>query len=257
MSESDRTPGKRNRSQVPPRASRASRMAQVLPGQRSCRWQAAPMPEMPAPTISTSTCSPVTYPTVASQVCPATSPLWRSARATGCRTSRCILSTDAKVELITQLVDAGARRVEAVSFAHPKLVPGDGRRRGGDGAGPAPRRRLVRGAGAQPPRSRPGPAYRGGRGQRRRRGQRHVLLEEPEHVHRGRDAGRGLGGRGRPRGRAVHHADAGDRVRLPVRGRGAGRPGGRAGRRGGEVRACRSSPSATRSASASRPRSGS
>jgi hydroxymethylglutaryl-CoA lyase len=34
-----------------------------------------------------------------------------------------ILSTDAKVELITQLVDAGARRVEAVSFAHPKLVP--------------------------------------------------------------------------------------------------------------------------------------
>lgn len=34
-----------------------------------------------------------------------------------------ILSTDAKVELITQLVEAGARRVEAVSFAHPKLVP--------------------------------------------------------------------------------------------------------------------------------------
>ena len=33
------------------------------------------------------------------------------------------LSTDAKVELITRLVDAGARRVEAVSFAHPKLVP--------------------------------------------------------------------------------------------------------------------------------------
>ena len=33
------------------------------------------------------------------------------------------LSTDAKVKLITQLVDAGARRVEAVSFAHPKLVP--------------------------------------------------------------------------------------------------------------------------------------
>jgi hydroxymethylglutaryl-CoA lyase len=33
------------------------------------------------------------------------------------------LSTDAKVELITQLVDAGARRIEAVSFAHPKLVP--------------------------------------------------------------------------------------------------------------------------------------
>ena len=34
-----------------------------------------------------------------------------------------ILSTDAKVELITRLVDAGARRVEAVSFAHPRLVP--------------------------------------------------------------------------------------------------------------------------------------
>ena len=34
-----------------------------------------------------------------------------------------VLSTEAKVELITQLVEAGARRVEAVSFAHPKLVP--------------------------------------------------------------------------------------------------------------------------------------
>ena len=34
-----------------------------------------------------------------------------------------ILSTDAKVELIGRLVAAGARRVEAVSFAHPRLVP--------------------------------------------------------------------------------------------------------------------------------------
>src|ERR671912_2732189 len=34
-----------------------------------------------------------------------------------------ILSTDAKVDLITRLVDAGARRIEAVSFAHPRVVP--------------------------------------------------------------------------------------------------------------------------------------
>jgi len=34
-----------------------------------------------------------------------------------------ILSTEAKVELVARLVGAGARRVEAVSFAHPKLVP--------------------------------------------------------------------------------------------------------------------------------------
>src|SRR3712207_4054873 len=34
-----------------------------------------------------------------------------------------VLDTDAKVELVTRLVRAGARRVEAVSFAHPKLVP--------------------------------------------------------------------------------------------------------------------------------------
>jgi hydroxymethylglutaryl-CoA lyase len=34
-----------------------------------------------------------------------------------------VLSTKAKVELITRLVNAGARRVEAVSFAHPRLVP--------------------------------------------------------------------------------------------------------------------------------------
>jgi hydroxymethylglutaryl-CoA lyase len=41
----------------------------------------------------------------------------------GLQNEAVILSTDAKVELITRLVDAGARRVEAVSFAHPKLVP--------------------------------------------------------------------------------------------------------------------------------------
>ena len=34
-----------------------------------------------------------------------------------------VLSTEAKVELIGRLVEAGARRVEAVSFAHPRLVP--------------------------------------------------------------------------------------------------------------------------------------
>jgi isopropylmalate/homocitrate/citramalate synthase len=41
----------------------------------------------------------------------------------GLQNESVILSTDAKVELITRLVDAGARRVEAVSFAHPRLVP--------------------------------------------------------------------------------------------------------------------------------------
>src|SRR5918993_4390042 len=34
-----------------------------------------------------------------------------------------ILSTEAKVELVARLVAAGARRIEAVSFAHPRLVP--------------------------------------------------------------------------------------------------------------------------------------
>src|SRR5215207_9219325 len=41
----------------------------------------------------------------------------------GLQNESVILSTDAKVELIGRLVRAGARRVEAVSFAHPKLVP--------------------------------------------------------------------------------------------------------------------------------------
>ena len=41
----------------------------------------------------------------------------------GLQNEAVLLSTEAKVSLITQLVDAGARRVEAVSFAHPKLVP--------------------------------------------------------------------------------------------------------------------------------------
>jgi hydroxymethylglutaryl-CoA lyase len=41
----------------------------------------------------------------------------------GLQNESTVLSTDAKVELITRLVDAGARRIEAVSFAHPRLVP--------------------------------------------------------------------------------------------------------------------------------------
>jgi hydroxymethylglutaryl-CoA lyase len=41
----------------------------------------------------------------------------------GLQNEAVVLSTDAKVELIGRLVDAGAHRVEAVSFAHPRLVP--------------------------------------------------------------------------------------------------------------------------------------
>jgi hydroxymethylglutaryl-CoA lyase len=41
----------------------------------------------------------------------------------GLQNESTILSTDAKVELIGRLVDAGVRRIEAVSFAHPRLVP--------------------------------------------------------------------------------------------------------------------------------------
>src|SRR4051794_22566816 len=58
MSESERMPGKRNRSHVPPLEPRASRIVKVLPGQRCRSRQAAPIPESPAPTIRTSTCSP-------------------------------------------------------------------------------------------------------------------------------------------------------------------------------------------------------
>jgi isopropylmalate/homocitrate/citramalate synthase len=41
----------------------------------------------------------------------------------GLQNEKTLLSTEAKVELIEQLVDAGATRIEAVSFAHPRLVP--------------------------------------------------------------------------------------------------------------------------------------
>jgi hydroxymethylglutaryl-CoA lyase len=41
----------------------------------------------------------------------------------GLQNEQVIVSTDAKVRLLEQLVDAGARRIEAVSFAHPRLVP--------------------------------------------------------------------------------------------------------------------------------------
>src|SRR3954453_10306906 len=56
MSESERMPGKRNRSQVPPSVCRSSRMAKLLVGRWAFTKQAAPMPESPAPTMSTSTC---------------------------------------------------------------------------------------------------------------------------------------------------------------------------------------------------------
>jgi hydroxymethylglutaryl-CoA lyase len=41
----------------------------------------------------------------------------------GLQNEKTLLSTTAKLELIGQLVDAGATRIEAVSFAHPRLVP--------------------------------------------------------------------------------------------------------------------------------------
>src|SRR5262245_48384151 len=41
----------------------------------------------------------------------------------GLQNEAVVVSTAAKVELIGRLVGAGARRVEAVSFAHPRLVP--------------------------------------------------------------------------------------------------------------------------------------
>src|SRR6476469_4907324 len=57
MSESERMPGYRNRSQVPPMAPRLSSTAYVRPGKASWMWYAAPMPDSPAPMISTSTWS--------------------------------------------------------------------------------------------------------------------------------------------------------------------------------------------------------
>jgi hydroxymethylglutaryl-CoA lyase len=41
----------------------------------------------------------------------------------GLQSERRALGTDVKVELVRRLVAAGARRVEVVSFAHPRLVP--------------------------------------------------------------------------------------------------------------------------------------
>ena len=41
----------------------------------------------------------------------------------GLQNERQVLPTAAKVRLITGLVDAGIRRVEAVSFVNPRLVP--------------------------------------------------------------------------------------------------------------------------------------
>ena len=41
----------------------------------------------------------------------------------GLQNESVVISTDAKVDLVRRLVSAGAQRIEAVSFAHPKHVP--------------------------------------------------------------------------------------------------------------------------------------
>ncbi|MFO7549495.1 MAG: hydroxymethylglutaryl-CoA lyase [Acidimicrobiia bacterium] len=41
----------------------------------------------------------------------------------GLQNESTLLATEVKVELVTRLVDAGIRRLEATSFVHPKLVP--------------------------------------------------------------------------------------------------------------------------------------
>ncbi|MEO9200499.1 MAG: hydroxymethylglutaryl-CoA lyase [Antricoccus sp.] len=41
----------------------------------------------------------------------------------GLQNEKTLLSTGAKLDLIEQLIEAGARRIEAVSFVHPRLVP--------------------------------------------------------------------------------------------------------------------------------------
>src|SRR3954462_14277799 len=60
-SESERMPGKRNRSHVPPIASRPSRIAKLRLGARAVRGRAAPMPEMPPPTMRTSKSVPMPH----------------------------------------------------------------------------------------------------------------------------------------------------------------------------------------------------
>ncbi len=59
-----RTPGYRNRSHVPPMSLRPSRITKLRPGLFICRWHAAPIPLIPAPTMRTSTCSVVMPPTL-------------------------------------------------------------------------------------------------------------------------------------------------------------------------------------------------
>ena len=41
----------------------------------------------------------------------------------GLQNEKALLETDAKVDLITQAIAAGVRRIESASFVHPKLVP--------------------------------------------------------------------------------------------------------------------------------------
>ena len=51
----------------------------------------------------------------------------------GLQNEAAVLPTAAKLRLITGLVAAGARRIEATSFVHPQAGSADGRRRGGRG----------------------------------------------------------------------------------------------------------------------------
>ncbi len=59
MSKSQRIPGYRNKSQVPPIRARRSSTATVLSGNWAVSWQAVPIPDRPAPMIKTSKCCAV------------------------------------------------------------------------------------------------------------------------------------------------------------------------------------------------------
>jgi isopropylmalate/homocitrate/citramalate synthase len=144
-----------------------------------------------------------------------------------------VLSTEAKVELIGRLVEAGARRVEAVSFAHPRLVPAMADAEAVMERVPRADGGRLRRAGAQPARPRPGP----GAGvdevnmvvcvsETFNRRNQNASTEESM------QAAADVLGRAREAG-AVHHPHPGHLVRLPVRGRGRPRAGGPSWRPGG------------------------
>ena len=173
----------------------------------------------------------------------------------GLQNERVSISTADKIELVNRLSAVGSARHRSVGVRQPEMGASDERCRAGVCRHHPPRRDTLHGARAEHGRTRARAAGRRGRSRHLRGRERDLQPQEHQPGHRRvirhlQDRLRRGAGRGTARARLSV-----DRLRLPVRRRGAAGEGRDARREAARARACSKSQSATRSASRIRARS--